>query len=133
MPFDGASQAVSQAPQFCGSVARLTQAEPHSLKPSPQASPHLPSVQVAEPFVGMGQAMPHEPQLSGLEVVSMHEPLQFMRPPAQPAVHLPESQTWAAEQEVLQSPQRAGSFDTSTQAPPHSWKPAAHSTPHTPS
>jgi hypothetical protein len=63
----------------------------------------------------------------------MHEPLQFMRPSEQPAAHLALSQTWIAEHEVSQSPQRKGSFETSTQAPEQSSKPTAHSTPHTPS
>ena len=120
MPLAGASQTLAQALQFCESVARATQAAPHCSKPLPQAIPHLPALQVALPLAGTGQPIPQAPQFSGDEVVSMHEPLQFMRSPEQPALHVPWSQTWAAEHAVLQSPQRAGSLDTSTHAPEHS-------------
>jgi hypothetical protein len=133
MPLAGASQAMPHALQFCASVAKLTQAEPHKAKPSPQVRPHWPASHTALPLVGIGHAMPHWPQLSGLDVVSMHEPLQFMRPPEQPDMHLAWSQTCTAEHDVSQSPQRNGSFVTSTQAPEQSLKPAAQSTPHTPS
>ena len=133
MPLAGASQAVPQALQFWASVSKLTQAEPHDVKPAAHAMPHLPASHTALPLAGVGHAMPHSPQLSGLDVVSMHDPLQFMRAPEQPAVHFAWSQTCVAEHDFLQSPQRAGSLVTSTQAPEHSWKPFAHSTPQTPS
>lgn len=138
MPFAGASHgecvSLAQSPQFTGSVFTSTHEEPQSLKPSLQATPHALFVQVAVPFSGVGQAMPQPLQLSGLLVRSMHEPLQLVRPPEQPAAHLPLSQTCAASQLVLQSPQRAGSFETSTHvSEPQSAKPGEHSTPHTPS
>ena len=77
--------------------------------------------------------MPHSPQFNGELLVSMHEPLQLARPPEQPVLQALRSQTCVAEQVVSQSPQRAGLFETSTQAPEQSWKPAAHSTLHSPS
>jgi len=133
VPWAGASQAVPHALQFCASLSKLTQAAPHDVKPSAHAIPHLPASHTALPLAGVGHAMPHSPQFSGLDVTSMHEPLQFVRPPEQPAVHFAWSHTCVAEHDVLQSPQRAGSLVTSTQAPEHSRKPVAHSTPQTPS
>ena len=137
MPLAGASQAkcvvLAQSPQFCTSLVTSTHAEPHSLKPCSHSRPHLPPVQVALPCWGTGQAMPHALQLSGLVSTSMQDPLQFLRVPEQSDEHLPPSQTCAAEQAVSQSPQRPGSFDTSTQAPEQLSKPGLHSTLHSPS
>ena len=47
MPLAGASQTLPQAPQFCASSARFTQAAPQSSKPTSHFSPHSPAVQVA--------------------------------------------------------------------------------------
>jgi hypothetical protein len=63
-----------QVPQFNGSVAVLTQEDPHFAKLGLQETPHVTPLHVAVPSAGTGQGMHEVPQLSVL-VFETHTPL----------------------------------------------------------
>jgi hypothetical protein len=90
-------QTAPHAPQFAGSIARLTQVAPHS-----------------ESFCGHGASAS---STIGPESGSA----SASAPPSSPTgdTHVQRSQNATAGQTIPQAPQLAGSDDVSTQAPPH--------------
>ena len=93
VPFAGVGHTVLHAPQFVGSVVKLTHLSPsHALNPLVHVKPHALSVHVAVPFAGAVHAYPfvlvvHPPQSAVLDERFTHMSSHSVSPAAQPLVH----------------------------------------------
>src|SRR5690349_16142762 len=105
--------ALSQAPQWLGSICVSTQAPSHSVRP-PQSSVQAP---IEQTWLGV-QALPQPPQSCGSVCVSTQAPSHSSWPLGH--TQLPALQGTPSGQGLSQLPQCRGSFSRSTQAsPPH--------------
>jgi hypothetical protein len=108
-------------PQCVELVFRSTQAELHSLKPSPQATPQLPVEQTSS----VSHWVPQVPQSCGSEAVSTHRSPHGVRPDTH--WHVPAWQLVVAAHALPQKPQCALSLARLTHPAPQSVCPATQS------
>jgi hypothetical protein len=117
-PFVGIGHAFEQLPQWDALVWVSTQALPHFVRPSEQASLHRPRSQTRPPV----QATSQPPQFAGSFEVSMQVPSQFENGSSQVTPQTPSVQLGAPfggiGQLLPHAPQFATSLDVSTQTSP---------------